>query len=253
MSVFDSYARYYDLLYADKDYAAEVAYVDGLIREVVPSAKSLLDLGCGTGRHASLFASRGYDVVGIDRSETMLADAAKRANERIRFLHGDIGTTNAGQGFDAVVSLFHVFSYQTRQSDLKAAFANARAHLGEGGAFVFDFWYGPAVLTDRPQTRTRRLADDVIEVERRAEPVMHPNENVVEVNYHVRIREKASGREDELRESHRMRYLFLPEVEALLDDAGFEFVRAEEWMTGKPPGFETWGIVVLARVRGAAR
>lgn len=247
MSVFDVYARYYDLLYAEKDYAGEVAYVDELIREVAPSAKTLLDLGCGTGRHAALFASRGYDVVGIDRSETMLADAAKRANERIRFLHGDIGTTNAGQMFDAVVSLFHVMSYQTRQEDLKAAFANARAHVTGGGVFLFDCWYGPAVLTDRPSARTRRLEDDEIEVTRLATPAMYPAENVVEVTYDVRIREKAGGRESELRETHRMRYLFSPEVEDLLAGAGFELVRAEEWMTGNAPGFETWSVCFVSR------
>ena len=75
VTVFGESARYYDSLYADKDYAAEVAYVDGLIQRYAPGARSVLDLGCGTGRHAIEFAERGYSVLGIDRSRNMLNQA----------------------------------------------------------------------------------------------------------------------------------------------------------------------------------
>jgi SAM-dependent methyltransferase len=255
VTVFGAYARYYDLLYAEKDYAGEVAYVDGLLREA-GAPRTLLDLGCGTALHASLFAARGYEVTGIDQSEVMLARAAQRlrslpddVSRRVTLAQGDICSRTIGQTFDAVVSLFHVMSYQTSQSALKAAFANARAHLAAGGIFVFDCWYGPAVLTDRPVTRTRHLEDDSIHATRLAEPVMRPNENVVEVNYRVTIRDKASGNEEEVRETHLMRYLFLPEMKDLLEGAGFEFVRAEEWMTGRQPGFDTWSVCVIARAR----
>jgi len=46
---FALYARYYDLLYADKDYAGEAAYVAGLIRQRLPGATRILELGSGTG------------------------------------------------------------------------------------------------------------------------------------------------------------------------------------------------------------
>ena len=58
MSVFGGYSRYYDLLYRDKDYAGEVAFVHGIIDEHAPQAQSLLDLGCGTGAHAAILAER---------------------------------------------------------------------------------------------------------------------------------------------------------------------------------------------------
>ena len=51
-SVFSSYARYYDLLYRDKDYAAEAEYVASLIRKFHPAARSIIELGSGTGIHA---------------------------------------------------------------------------------------------------------------------------------------------------------------------------------------------------------
>jgi len=76
MSVFNKYSRYYNLLYRDKDYAGEADYVHELIRKYSPDAKSLLDLGCGTGRHAFPLAKKGYSVTGVDISEEMLAVAS---------------------------------------------------------------------------------------------------------------------------------------------------------------------------------
>jgi hypothetical protein len=75
MSVFGNYARYYDLLNKDKDYEKEADYVHGLIQRYAPGSKTILDLGCGTGRHDFLLAEKGYSVTGIDMSEQMLSIA----------------------------------------------------------------------------------------------------------------------------------------------------------------------------------
>ncbi|HWA74547.1 MAG TPA: class I SAM-dependent methyltransferase [Polyangiaceae bacterium] len=256
MSVFGSYSRYYDLLYRDKDYVSEAGYVRGLIQQYRPSAASLLDLGCGTGRHALLLAEMGYQVSGVDLSEEMLASANERLRQRAaeptqsawtppQFVHGDIRSVRLGSQFDVVVSLFHVMSYQTRNEDLAAALATIREHLKPGGLFVFDCWYGPAVLSDKPQVRVRRLEDDAISVTRCAEPVIHANENVVDVNYHVFIRDKATQQMDELKETHRMRYLFAPEVQLLLDAAGLKLVKLREFMRDQEPSAETWNAVFV--------
>lgn len=269
MTVFGKYSSYYSLLYKDKDYAGEVEYIHNLIQKCSPDAKSVLDLGCGTGRHDLLLAKKGYDVTGVDMSEEMLAVAKANAKTKIKtsnsiaqsqslsqsdslistvsFTHGDVRTIRLGKTFDVVISLFHVMSYQTTDEDLKAAFATAKAHLKLGGVFIFDCWYGPAVLTDRPTVRVKRLEDEDIFVTRIAEPVMHPNENIVDVNYHVFIRDKASDRVDEIKENHRMRYLFKPEIGRMLKLEGLELIRCEEWMSGKEPGFDTWGVSFVVR------
>lgn len=79
MTPFGAYSRYYDLLYATKDYAKEAAYISGIVKRHGPGARTLLDLGCGTGVHSCAFARAGYQVVGVDRSETMLERARERA------------------------------------------------------------------------------------------------------------------------------------------------------------------------------
>lgn len=247
MSVFGNYSRYYDLLYRDKDYQAEADYVHALVAKHRPRARTLLDLGCGTGRHASLLAERGYDVVGVDRSPEMLAEARARkvTSGRTEFVEGDLRSVRLGRKFDVVVSLFHVMSYQTTNADLLAGLATLREHLAPGGLFVFDCWYGPAVLNLRPSVRVLRLEDERTAVTRLAEPVLHPNDNVVDVNYHVFVKDKQTAEVSELREKHSMRYLFAPEVAHFLSSVGLVQQKLVAFMSDAAPGLETWTGVFL--------
>jgi len=253
---FDVYARYYDLLYRDKDYAAEAEYVASLIREHAPQAKRILELGCGTGAHAEQLARMGYTIHGVDLSEAMLARAeARKASlppevaARLSFGLGDVRTVRTGETYDAVISLFHVMSYQTANADLEAAFKTAAAHLKPGGLFLFDFWYGPAVLTQKPEVRVKRLEDDVIKVTRIAEPVMQVNENVVDVNYTVFIELKATGEIEQVRETHRMRYLFLSELSYIADPETWADFKSMGWMRVDKLRQDDWAGVAVAKIK----
>lgn len=251
--VFDAYARYYDLLYRDKDYVAEARYVASLIREHAPHGTRVLELGCGTGAHAEHLARMGYHVHGVDRSEVMLDSAAKRkaglpadVARRLSFGKGDVRTVRAGKTYDAAISLFHVMSYQTTDADLAAAIQTAAAHLAPGGVFVFDFWYGPAVLAQKPEARVKRLEDDAIRVTRVAQPAMRVKENVVDVNYSVSIEVKASGQLQEVHESHAMRYLFVPEIKQCLEPGKWSDVKTFGWMGHELLSEEHWSGCALA-------
>jgi hypothetical protein len=105
------------------------------------------------------------------------------------------------------------------------------------------------VLTDLPEVRVKRLEDEKIQVIRMAEPEMYPNENRVNVNYHVLIKDKMTGIMEELQECHKMRYLFLPEVSDLLVDKGMELLAAKKWMSEEEPGFDTWSVCFVARMK----
>jgi SAM-dependent methyltransferase len=254
MSVFGKYSRYYDLLYRDKDYAAEADFISGLIARYRPAAESILELGCGSGAHAFHLARKGYRVHGVDLSAEMLQQAEKRCRglstelaSRLEFSLGDIRIIRVGAKFDCAISLFHVMSYQPGNADLIAALTTAREHLKPGGIFIFDCWYGPAVLSDPPSVRVKRMRDDVVDVTRVAEPLLHPNECLVDVNYNVFIRNRASDKFEELRETHRMRYLFAPEVQLLAETAGLRVEHAGEWMSDKQPDDTTWGVCFVLR------
>ena len=85
------------------------------------------------------------------------------------------------------------------------------------------------------------MSDEHTAATRIAEPVVHPNDNRVDVNYHVFVRDLQSDMVKEMRESHMMRYFFKPEIELLAAQTGFQCIHSEEWLSGKAIGCDMWG------------
>lgn len=253
--IFDHYSRYYDLLYQDKDYEGETHYVRELIHQFQPTAKTILELGSGTGRHAELLSASGLQVTGVERSPQMFKIASERAQRLtadgrstgFSIHQGDARTFRIEQHFDTVISLFHVASYQVTNVDILNMFHTANHHLHPGGCFVFDVWYGPAVLAQQPDVRIKRLEDDAVDVLRIAEPCVNTYANRVDVQYTMLVRDKLSGTVEQFTESHAMRYYFPLELDLIANQSGFEIIHSEEWMSGNAPSEQTWGVAFAAR------
>ena len=241
-NIFDTYSRYYDVLYLDKDYVAEVAYIRSILVRHGVMAGDLLELGSGTGKHAQMLVKYGYTVDGIERSAEMVARIPVMTGFSCQ--QGDIRSFHMERSYDAVLSLFHVLSYQASNQDVQAVFARAAEHLKPGGIFVFDFWYSPAVYTQKPTTRVKRMFDEQVEVTRVAEPRIYPNENRVDVNYTIFAKERASNSIQTFAELHPMRHFSLPEIDLFADAAGLKRVGTEEFLTGNEPSEMTWGVCV---------
>ncbi|MDL2264536.1 class I SAM-dependent methyltransferase, partial [Synergistaceae bacterium OttesenSCG-928-I11] len=157
MITFDAYSKYYDLLYKDKNYVAEANYVDSIVRDYVENPESMLELGCGTGRFSREFAKLGYLVHGVDLSSKMINEAEKNKDDNLSFSCGDLRTLRLGETYDVVVALFHVLSYQNSNKDVLKMLATIKEHLSPKGIALFDFWYGPAVLTQRPSVKFKEV------------------------------------------------------------------------------------------------
>lgn len=245
---FAAYARYYDLLYRDKDYASEADYVASTLRAVAPNACSILELGSGTGRHGRLLAAMGFDVFGIERSADMAASAEAatvRGAGSFNCVVGDARTIRLERRFDAVIALFHVVSYQVTDADLQAMFVAASRHLLSGGVFLFDVWYGPAVLAQRPERRVKRAVDAALEVIRTATPRLDIERHTVNVTYDVECRDRRSGEVVRFSEDHLVRYLFPEEIEPLAARAGMRAIKSEEFVAGRTPSPATWSVAYL--------
>ena len=243
--IFNAYSLYYDLLYKDKDYASEVAYIQNILKQHKIFSGDILELGSGTGKHGRLLAKYGYKVHGIERSSEMASQAL--TNEGFSCQVGDICTINLKNKYDAVLSLFHVISYQIDNKSVHAVFERTSEHLRSGGLFIFDVWYSPAVLTQRPSIRIKRLTNGNSEIIRIAEPTVCPNTNTVDVNYTIIINETPHGTINKLFENHPMRHFSLPEIDFLCETHGFQRVRAEEFLTCATPSEETWGVCIILR------
>lgn len=216
MSVFGSYANFYDLLYRDKDYPAEVDFIEALFKKYANgTVKTVLDMGCGTGGHALLLAERGYSVTGVDRSEAMLSIAeekARKVNGSAEFFHADIRDFDLNKEFDVVISMFAVMGYQTTNEDFERALLSAGKHLRKGGLFIFDVWFGPAVISQKPGDRVKIIENDDERIIRMTRSSIDIMKHTVDVNFNVmKIRDNKIY--EPVDETHRMRFFFPMELE----------------------------------------
>ncbi len=245
----DIYSKYYDLLYQDKNYEAEVEYIIRFIKKYSPNAVNILDIGCGTGRHDEILCKKGFTVHGVDFSKDMLkvAESRKIGKEtKLSFSQANITELKISRKFDVVISLFHVMSYLTTNDEIIKVFEVVKKHLKNNGIFIFDFWYGPAVLTDLPVTKVKRLKNASIKVTRIAEPIMHATENIVDVNFDVFIEDKLKGL-FEKKELHRMRYFFDTELEIICRNVGLKIEQKNKWMSDEVPDFDSWNTVWIVK------
>jgi SAM-dependent methyltransferase len=247
------YANYYDLFYQDKPYDQEAAYAAGLIKARSPEAKTILDLGCGTGLRSLEFARLGFEVLGIDQSEAML-DAAREhlaaavdlSPATVEFRNGDAKTFGAQSGCDAVVSLFHVFSYLVTEAALKQALDCSFANLNPGGVFLIDYWHGPGVVRDPPITRKKAVENRSLRLEKTTVPEHLPAEHLVRLKVSLQILDKDRGVSKETEEFYVMRYWFPDELEDALLCAGFDEVCHYSWMDHCAPGPGSWQACTVA-------
>jgi SAM-dependent methyltransferase len=242
---FVAYGRYYDALYEDKDYVGEANYIDLLLKRHKIQGMSVLEFGSGTGRHGNLLADLGYRVHGIERSHEMVA----RAIEGNGFTteQGDICRVNLGRKFDAVISLFHVVSYQISNEAVLAVFQKAREHVHNQGLFLFDVWYSPAVHEQKPTVRVKRISTIDTDITRIAEPALIPNENRVDVKYTIYAQDIQTKSIQTFSELHPMRHFSIPEIRILADMNEFELVEAKEFLTAAEPSEKTWGVCFVLR------
>lgn len=163
--MFKKSARFYDAIYAFKDYAAEAARIDALIRERKPDARSLLDVACGTGLHLQHLRTR-YEVEGLDLDRELLAIAAERLPDAP--LHqGDMLDFDVGHRFDVVTCLFSSIGYAQTVEDLERAVRSMGNHLESGGVLIVEPWFTPdawqdgffdAIFVDEPALKLARMS-----------------------------------------------------------------------------------------------
>ncbi len=134
MTDYADFARFYDQIMGDR--TETVARIEGYLDRYRPGARTLLELGCGTGAILAGLADR-LDVTGIDRSPEMLSVAAAKL-PGVPLVRADMTAFRLDTRFDAVICVFDTLNHLPRFEQWLAMFARVREHLADGGLFVFD-------------------------------------------------------------------------------------------------------------------
>lgn len=245
MTVFaSSYANQYDSLYGDKDYVAECDLIAAAANRHGILMNRVLDIGCGTGGHSLEWARRGIPSVGVDLSSEMIEIARKKTGALTSVTApewhvGDARNFEVDGPFDIATMMFAVLGYMSDNDDVVAALKNARRHLRPGGLFLFDIWYGPAVLSVRPEDRVRVVGAGNEQTIRAASTTVDSFRHLAHVTF--KLWNVAGDRYlGYTEETHAMRYFFPQEIRFLLENAGFSVASIRSFPDGEPVGDNTW-------------
>jgi SAM-dependent methyltransferase len=243
------YVQLYDAIYSAKDYAFEVGQVLEFARRYGVEVSTIVDYGCGTGSHARRFAERGIKVYGIDCSQPMLAAAREKTKglQGVEFLHDSELAVIPEVSVDIFCLLFDVVSYIVENDALDRLLSYIVSRLTPQGLFVFDFWYGPGVLSLRPVNRWKEFEANGANILRLTRAELDWNNSIVNVAHEIIVTQENQIK-DRFVDSHVMRFFFRKEINYLLEAHGLEVMQFGTWQDPEsPPTTNDWSALVVSR------
>jgi SAM-dependent methyltransferase len=131
---YSKWARFYDEIIGDR--SEEIDRLHAYLSRYQPTARSVLELGCGTGAMLAGLAYR-YTITGVDRSAEMLEIAERKLPGR-RLIRADITEFSIGERFDVVLCVFDTLNHLPSFDAWQAMFERVHEHLADDGLFIFD-------------------------------------------------------------------------------------------------------------------
>ena len=250
MEAYHAFAAVYDRLMEEIPYEDWCGYVTGLLAEQGIQDGLLLELGCGTGTMTELFAARGFDMIGVDNSEEMLAQAMEKEAadpHGILYLLQDMRELDLYSTIGTVVSLCDSLNYLLTTQDLEKTFRLVKNFLYPGGIFIFDFntvYKYAEVIGDATIAENREDCSFIWE------NYYYPEECINEYDVTVFVEEE----EDLYRkftETHYQRGYTLAEMEELVTKAGMSVIEALDADTKGPVRPDSERIYIIAGKSGA--
>jgi ubiquinone/menaquinone biosynthesis C-methylase UbiE len=206
-----------------------------------PEGGDLLDVPCGFGRHAVPLARAGYRVVGIDRSQTLLAEARRRAGDERwpELVHGDYRELPfADASFDAAINLFSSLGYLGDDADVEVL-GQIRRVLRPGGRLVIETMHRDLAVRRFAESNWRLLREGRLLLEHRtldaAAGVAQTTQTLID----------KTGERDS--RTFSVRLYTATELVAMLARAGFEESKCHGGFDGSPFAVDTRLVIVARR------
>jgi len=227
------------------DYRAWVDYLERIFKRFRVQPELVLDLACGTGIPTVMLARRGYHLIGLDRSQEMLAELAKkRGNLPIELIHADMRQFTLARPVDAAICLYDSMNYLLTDADLVNCFGCVRRSLKRSGLFVFDMntVYGLAEMWG--SRTTTRTVGNIISIWQHS---YDPQSRISTLHLTFWENPTEEGAEPQrFEEVHQERGYTVEEVERYLRQAGFTETHFFQHSGFNPVGPWTTRMMVVA-------
>jgi len=222
-------ARYYDLIYSQKDYAKEASVLKKLFSEHKRSpGMRLLDVGCGTGHHIEHLKDK-YTCTGLDISEEIL-EVARENVEGVEFVRADMTSFDLGRRFDVITCLFSSIGYVKTYENLEKTFRCFAGHLVEGGAAFVEPWFTREVYSVGGAYMTTYDGEDV-KIARLNVSEIRGDVSVMDMHYLIAERDRGVKH---YVDRHELGLFEVDETLRIMEEAGLESrFMAEGLMPGR--------------------
>ena len=246
MDAYTSFAEVYDMFMDNVPYEEWSRYLTELLKEYRIEEGVVCELGCGTGKMTRLLADAGYDMIGVDMSEDMLAIASMENPQQILYLCQDMRELELYGTVAAVVSVCDSMNYLLEEDDLLEVFQRVNEYLEPGGVFLFDLntIYKYETLLGETTICENRPEGSFI-----WENYYDEEEQINEYDLTLFIQEKENLYR-KFEETHYQRVYSMEKIRTLLEEAGMEFVTAYDACTKNPPRENSERIYIVAREKG---
>lgn len=177
-------AEHYDTMLRHVDYQEWYEFIRDCMLHFTKRPRTVLELGCGTGRFGLKFAHEGYEILGIDRSLPMLAVARARAHSGFHIACADMRSLPVARVMDFVFCVHDAMNYFLESRDIVSVLRAARAVMHPDSAFLFDTTTeynirrnfenkpqrfnlrGTDIVWNNEYDRSRRLVTSILTVDR---------------------------------------------------------------------------------------
>lgn len=137
---YGAFAHVYDRLMSEKKYTGWSQLIDDIVEKYSITQGICLDIACGTGRVSRLLLNKGFEVIGIDSSETMI-DVARENYPEATFIKADIRDFKIEKNREKIafaVSFYDSLNYLLSDDDMLKMFKTVASNLPERAIFLFD-------------------------------------------------------------------------------------------------------------------
>lgn len=142
---FDS--PYYHILYHQRNDTEAEYFIDHICQHLKPQPDArILDIACGKGRHSVYLNRKGFDVTGIDLSQSSIKYAKQFENKKLQFFEHDMRNLLYINYFDIAMNLFTSFGYFENEIDNLNALKSFRKSIKSNGALVLDYFNSEKIL-----------------------------------------------------------------------------------------------------------